>query len=195
MLYKEQQIRDADAVIAWLTPLVEKAVSQGVTRAEMAAACGASPQAFNGWLKTGRITKANLAKAAAYFGSGPSFAGAPQGAREPLVGSWPFRKFSASQVQALPTHVRNLLEETVAAFLRAAAHATPEPSSHTSTPSRNTLRSAIITVLEEAAARGKTPDPTRIAKAVVDRLDAIAEAERQNSGRTAHKEESSRSPA
>lgn len=112
-----------------------------------------------------------------------------------LQQTWPLPSISPRRFALLPEAAKRLIDQHARLVATEAGHIGAEDAATMATPSRNTLRSAIITVLEQAAERGKTPDPTRIAKAVVDRLDAIAEAERQNSGRTAHKEESSRSPA
>ncbi len=129
-MLKEQQMKDTDAIRAWLVPAVDAALKRKATKAEIAAACGASPQALAGWLKTGRITKANLKRAEAYFGTSPSFtSGEPLAAGEPAAGAWPFTKFSRLQIVQLPPTARELIEDHAALVIKSVqAHAAPPAS-------------------------------------------------------------------
>lgn len=62
---------DSAVVSRWLRDAMARRKS---TMAALAEACGVRPQAVYGWLKTGRITKRNLATAAAFLQVPPPFA-------------------------------------------------------------------------------------------------------------------------
>ena len=105
---------DTDIVKAWLEEAFEAGAGRGLTPLKLAEKCGVTPQAVNGWRKTGRITKKNLSLAAAYFGHGPSFDGnrgaitALQSYHGPGAG-WPFTKVSAEELAALkPRQIQRL---------------------------------------------------------------------------------------
>lgn len=66
-------IADTEVVRDWLIRALDQAAKAGKKRADLARHCKVSPQAVNGWVRTGRISKHNLERAAAFFGSGPSF--------------------------------------------------------------------------------------------------------------------------
>jgi hypothetical protein len=111
---------DTDTVRDWLLVALTVAESQGKTASDLAAWCKVSPQAVNGWKKTGRITKSNLERAALFFGSGPSFTrGATYAAREPAYGGWPFpdiererfERLSANQKIEIQGVVRERIEK------------------------------------------------------------------------------------
>lgn len=93
-------LKDTDVVRDWLVAAVTK---PGKKPADLARHCEVSPQAVNGWLRTGRITKKNLEKATAFFGHGPSFTGSVPLLREPISSyGWPFKSIELSEVTALP---------------------------------------------------------------------------------------------
>lgn len=81
---------DTDKVKSWLSMALEAGKASGKTAQGLAEHCGTTRQAITGWKKTGRITKTNLAKAAEYFGHGPSFTSSGLTAREPDPKVWPF---------------------------------------------------------------------------------------------------------
>lgn len=66
-------IHDTEVVRDWLTLALAAAEKGGKSKADLARHCKVSPQAVNGWLRTGRITKHNLELAAGFFGHSPSF--------------------------------------------------------------------------------------------------------------------------
>ncbi|MBQ0934631.1 hypothetical protein [Ideonella paludis] len=105
MLYN-QDPSDTETVKNWLVRVLEEGKSRGKTAAGLAEHCATSPQAVSGWKKTGRITKTNLAKAAAYFGEGPSFSGAPPLTAKEEASDWPFPGISRTRFQALSTEQR-----------------------------------------------------------------------------------------
>lgn len=66
-------VADTDVVRQWLIAALDQAAKVGKKRADLARHCKVSPQAVNGWVRTGRISKRNLELAATFFGTGPSF--------------------------------------------------------------------------------------------------------------------------
>lgn len=112
--------KDSATVRTWLEQALLAAGKRGLTKADLARHCGVTAQAVDGWLRTGRITKSNLARASMFFGHSPSFTGNAVLVREAAVGSaWPFRKVSQSEIEALSvqrlarldTMVRQRLDE------------------------------------------------------------------------------------
>lgn len=104
---------DADRVKRWLAAQFQRAAAKGELngiKAKLADHCGVKPQAVSGWLKTGRITKTNLAKAEQFFGVKADFIGrADTHAREPNGNDyrvtpvrWPFPSVSLDAVLNLP---------------------------------------------------------------------------------------------
>ena len=92
---------DTDVVRAWLTQALEAGRRRGETAMALAEYCGVRPQAVSGWVKTGRITKTNLTKAAAYFGHSPTFAGVREPATDYAAPSWPFRRVDRGKIERL----------------------------------------------------------------------------------------------
>jgi hypothetical protein len=99
---------DAETVRQWLRAALANA--DAGRKAALAAHCGVTPQAVSGWLKTGRVRKLNLARAAQFFGHGPTFGGA---ARPPMAGEpapvyaaqavpWPFSRINHARIARLP---------------------------------------------------------------------------------------------
>jgi hypothetical protein len=111
--------KDTEVVSAWLDKALADGAKRGLSKTGLATTCGVTPQAVDGWLRTGRIRKGNLEQAVAYFGHGPSFTGAPLNARqdrpEPVV--WPFRLVSSAEIHALPKRRRDRLDKLVRARL------------------------------------------------------------------------------
>lgn len=103
---------DNKIVSDWLRSALKLGERQGLTKAALAARCQVKPQAIDGWLRTGRITKSNLAAAETFFGHGPSFTGSHAGVREDQAPynkraasaqpPWPFKLVSAAEISALP---------------------------------------------------------------------------------------------
>lgn len=94
---------DADTIKAWLKNALGVAANHGHTKADLAVHCGVKKQAVDGWLRTGRITKSNLAKASGFLESAPTFVGAPAAAREYRpADNWPFRLVKLEEVVHLP---------------------------------------------------------------------------------------------
>jgi hypothetical protein len=104
---------DAQIVLEWLTEAFAAAPDK--TPAQLAAFCKATPQAVNGWLKTGRIKKQNLAKATVFFGSEPVFSASRLILREPSAryDNWPFRSVTAAEIEALPAIQLKRLEKVM----------------------------------------------------------------------------------
>lgn len=80
---------DTEVVRAWLKRALDAAALAGKSKADLARHCNVTPQAVNGWLRTGRITKSNLERATGFFGHGPSFIDAGVPAREYRRGGIP----------------------------------------------------------------------------------------------------------
>jgi len=110
---------DTATVKAWLKAALEKS---GKKPAELAEHCGVRPQAVNGWLRTGRITKTNLARAAAFLGEQPTFVHAATAlhANEPVsLYGWPFAtvtqgellRLAPKRLERLDTLLRQRLDE------------------------------------------------------------------------------------
>lgn len=80
---------DTDVVREWLAKALDASAPGGTSRADLARHCKVSPQAVNGWLRTGRISKSNLEHASAFFGHGPSFTrpGTPARQQAPVFGA------------------------------------------------------------------------------------------------------------
>lgn len=105
---------DADRVKAWLLSALKAGEKRGKNAAGLAAHCGTTPQAVNGWKTTGRITKTNLAKAAQYFGHGPSFLGsrlAVQDAAPPPA--WPFERVEQAAWDLLTERQKGVVEQAM----------------------------------------------------------------------------------
>jgi hypothetical protein len=100
---------DTDKVRTWLAQALIEADKRGLSKAGLARHCDVTPQAVNGWAKTGRIKKSHLEKAAEYFGHGPSFEGARLVARESFT-NWPFPKVERARFEALPPSERDKIE-------------------------------------------------------------------------------------
>jgi hypothetical protein len=138
---------DTDTVRGWLLLALTVAEKQGKTASDLAAWCNVSPQAVNGWKKTGRITKGNLERAALFFGSGPSFTrGAGVVAREPAVGGWPFPDLDRARFERLSPNqrieIQGLVRERIERFEAAAPSPAP-PASRArpaTTPARRASR-------------------------------------------------------
>lgn len=95
---------DTDVVRTWLASALEIGRRHGQTAKALADHCGVRPQAVSGWLKTGRITKSNLTKAASYFGHSPTFGGMEHQVRQQRAGyaaGWPFRHIDRSKLERL----------------------------------------------------------------------------------------------
>ena len=120
MLDDTDSERDTDIVKRWLVDAIAAGARDGKSAAALARYCEVSPQAVNGWVTTGRITKSNLALAAAYFGHAPHFTGVPP-VREPdgpYNHTWPFTELDLGKINALTRDERLRLE---GAFMLAAA--------------------------------------------------------------------------
>ncbi len=119
---------DTDTVRDWLLVALTVAETQGRTASDLAAWCGVSPQAVNGWKKTGRITKGNLERATLFFGSGPSFTpgGSSYAVREAVASSpaqrsgWPFPDIDRARFAALSPHqkieIQGLVRDRIERF-------------------------------------------------------------------------------
>jgi hypothetical protein len=97
---------DTEVVRQWLAQAIEAGRPIGQTPKALADHCGVTPQAITGWLKTGRITKTNLTKAAAFFGHSPLFGVPVREVRQPVAAgfapaSWPFPRIDLGKVQRL----------------------------------------------------------------------------------------------
>ncbi len=105
----------------WLANAIAAGKASGKTAAALAAHCGVTPQAVNGWLTTGRIRKRHLAHAALFFGHAPTFPAGREIVAEPdalySVAHWPFDALDFAKIVALPRDDRLRLE---GAFLLAA---------------------------------------------------------------------------
>lgn len=126
MLYKPTAA-DTEKVRAWLARALDAGKPRGLSLTGLAEHCGVSRQAVNGWLKTGRITKTNLAKASAYLGSAPSFVGSGVIVADEVRASratvWPFkhitpqrwRRLGDVQRARIEAYARGVLDEYEAA--------------------------------------------------------------------------------
>ena len=115
---------DAATIRQWLALSLPNATDG--RRAALARYCGVTPQAVNGWLRTGRMRKANVVRAAEFLGTRPDFSPAPAQARESPAaygaaqgGHWPFAHISPARIAALAPAELARLE---GAWLVAAAH-------------------------------------------------------------------------
>lgn len=102
--------KDTEAVKRWLRTALSPDAPNAITPSALARHCSVSPQAVNGWLRTGRITKSNLELAAEFLGSAPSFNGGPILAREASGPPWPFSKITPSRYRSLPQTELNKVE-------------------------------------------------------------------------------------
>jgi hypothetical protein len=106
---------DTETVKKWLIRALDLGSELGQTKTALASYCKVTPQAVDGWLRTGRITKRNLELAKHFFGSGPSFTTghteqvAQQGGPQALV-RWPFRLVDHREIEALPVKRRQRLD-------------------------------------------------------------------------------------
>lgn len=113
---------DAAVIRQWLAQSLPHA-NDG-RRAALARYCNVTPQAVNGWLRTGRMRKANVVRAAEFLGCSPGFAPGPARVMEPPAAyapaaGWPFARISQARVLALSPADLARLEGAV---LVAAAH-------------------------------------------------------------------------
>ncbi|MEO8153587.1 MAG: helix-turn-helix transcriptional regulator [Rhizobacter sp.] len=107
-------IPDTEVVRAWLATALEIAAKKGQTPADLARHCKVTPQAVNGWISKGRITKKNLELASQFLGSSPSFSHPAHFVREPsAVYGWPFKTVDLAEVTALPPKLLSRLEKTL----------------------------------------------------------------------------------
>lgn len=113
---------DAEVVRAWLREAIDAYAKRSPadsaprrrtkTATALATHCGVSPQAVNGWLKTGRITKSNLTRAVEFFGHGPDFV---QPARRlahtySVADRWPFTRITFERFSRLLPPQRDRIE-------------------------------------------------------------------------------------
>lgn len=129
---------DTDTIKEWLSAALKAAEQRGLTPADLARHCEVTPQAVNGWKKTGRIRKSHLAKAAEFFGHGPSFSGSPPQVRQ-MVHDWPFRLFTRRQFESLPSSERDQIERH-ALFIITDWERTRLEGKQGTTPPRHTAR-------------------------------------------------------
>lgn len=102
---------DAALVAKWLREQIDayKARHPGApTTKELAALAGTSPQAVSGWIKTGRISKTNMAHVCRYFNAQPLFLKAGANEVQEISISykvkserWPFDVLDLDAVNAL----------------------------------------------------------------------------------------------
>lgn len=108
MLYGTPNVRDTETIKRWLEQALQASRAAGRDdRLPLAEHCGVTPQAVDGWRRTGRITKSNLVRAQQFFGHGPRFddsAASVGQAREhaPAAPRWPFRLVGHAEITALP---------------------------------------------------------------------------------------------
>lgn len=126
---------DAEVVREWLSHAFGPEKKKARTKqAELAAFVGVSPQAVNGWIKTGRITKTNLTKAVQFLGFGPDFAtrSGLSAQSTPSLGNWPFRRISRSRWEALHvddrSHIETIVEREVAFLEKRSEQSGPAPA-------------------------------------------------------------------
>lgn len=104
---------DSDRVKRWLAAQMQRAADKGDApglKAKLAEACHVSPQAVSGWLRTGRITKTNLARVERFFNAKADFINRNdhQAEGDDLVRysvvqvRWPFPTVSLDRLQQLP---------------------------------------------------------------------------------------------
>lgn len=115
---------DAKTIRQWLAQSLADATDG--RRAALARYCGVTPQAVNGWLRTGRMRKANMARAAEFLGTAPAFSAGPVQVSEPApqysissATDWPFVRIDKARIAALRPDELARLE---GAWLVAAAH-------------------------------------------------------------------------
>lgn len=103
-------ISDTEIVRRWLAAAFVTTAKSNLYPADLARHCKVTPQAVNGWIKTGRITKKNLALATKFFGHGPSFTASATGVVEkPSPYGWPFKLVDLAEVETLSsTHLQRL---------------------------------------------------------------------------------------
>ena len=113
--------KDAEIVRDWL----RKAIGSDIgTKARLAARCNVTPQAVSGWLRTGRISKTNLAMAEDFFGNAPRFTNHVTLRQPPAryanhgASSWPFSRLNLEAINRLQPDEKLQLE---AAWIAAAA--------------------------------------------------------------------------
>ncbi len=110
--------REGAIVARWLRDAMAR---RRVTMTALAEACGVRPQAVYGWLKTGRITKRNLALATAFLGAPSPFA-APDTAtalpaQEPAATyGWPFTLIDQGALQRAPRADLDRIEAAIIAL-------------------------------------------------------------------------------
>jgi hypothetical protein len=109
---------DAEVIRDWLNGALSATPGDGKPRpGDLAALCNVTPQAVNGWARTGRMKKAHVAAVAQYLGHGPRFTtGAPYAAADSAGHRWPFTKVSAPRFHALPQDQKDQID-TYAAYI------------------------------------------------------------------------------
>lgn len=112
---------DTAVVKDWLASALLPGNARGVTRTGLAQHCEVSRQAVNGWITTGRISKAHLSRAVSYVGSAPDFLAAPA-KPTPLFAAqpearyrtgWPFPQIDPAAVAALDAATLGRLENII----------------------------------------------------------------------------------
>ena len=107
---------DTDTVKTWLKASLQLAARHGLSKVGLAAVCEVTPQAVDGWVRTGRITKRNLELAAQYFGVAPSFTASSLSAREPArpaLTPWPFKLVLFAEIARLPKRKLDRLDRMI----------------------------------------------------------------------------------
>lgn len=151
---------DTDTVRDWLLLALTVAEQQGKTASDLAAWCNVSPQAVNGWKRTGRITKGHLERAALFFGSGPSFThGAGALVAREAVPEWPFPDIERARFERLSPNqrieIQGLVRERIERFEAEQAAATPLMAPTKTTPEATT-KAAPKSAAGKAARRAST---------------------------------------
>lgn len=122
---------DAARTREWLVDQLQRFATLGKNRAGLAAACGVTRQAVDGWVRTGRVSKSSLGRAISYFGvPGPfdnansSQAGGdavmeptPDYKPQPNLTRWPFMAVSYTELCALDEAEISLVEAYIRALL------------------------------------------------------------------------------
>ena len=129
--------KDTDHVRAWLQVALRSAAQRGLNATDLANHCGVTPQAVNGWRKTGRIRKSHLVKAAAFLGSEPTFGAAPLLARStPFAPDWPFERVSPTMWLGLPIAARVQIEAYALFTISECAHSSAPTAQSTGATTR-----------------------------------------------------------
>lgn len=101
-------LTDAQVIKDWLGSCLSRTPGDGKpTPSQLAKHCGVTAQAVNGWVRTGRITKSNVEKAAQFLGRGPDFLRPGSlTARESGSPAWPLPSVTPSRFNKLPAAER-----------------------------------------------------------------------------------------